>query len=154
MNTFFYPVIPSYFVASENTHKKVPMDIDLNWLWAGLGTAATSFATWIFARRKNNAEAQITEIEAVDSALAIWRQTSEQLKSDISIMRADFKTMQDEIISLKNRNGELENQLSLMRERNSLLHTEIEELRTENTLLKRRISDLSNSSKYNKISRS
>ena len=86
-------------------------------LITGLGAAGGgSFFTWIFARKKTNAEAKGSEIDNVEKVIAIWRETAEKLKAsndelvkevhslrqDVDDLRAELSVMHRENTKFKN----------------------------------------------------
>lgn len=85
----------------------------------------TGVVSWVFARRKNLAEAQQSEAEAamseldvVEKAIKIWREMSEQLKQELEQSRCLI--------------GELKQQVDSMAEENQALRLEVAKLRTTN----------------------
>lgn len=85
----------------------------------------TGVISWVFARRKNIAEAQqseaqaaISELDVVEKAIKIWREMSEQLKQELEQSRCLI--------------GELKAQVDNMAEENQALRLEVAKLRTTN----------------------
>lgn len=85
----------------------------------------TGVISWVFARRKNLAEAQqseaqaaISELDVVEKAIKIWREMSEQLKQELEQSRCLI--------------GELKAQVDTMAEENQALRLEVAKLRTTN----------------------
>ena len=83
----------------------------------GIVGAATGAITWLFTRKKQNAETKVTEatahtteLDAIDKAVGIWRNLAQDLKKEV-----------DELRTL----------ISELREENDKLHQEINELREE-----------------------
>lgn len=64
-------------------------------------------AGWVVARRKNIAEARITELDAVEKAVTVWRELSEQLqkKYDMLLQRQD--DLEKEMALIRKDNREL-----------------------------------------------
>lgn len=83
----------------------------------GIVGAVTGTITWLFTRRKQDAETKITEatahtteLDAIDKAVGIWRNLAQDLKKEVD---------------------ELRNLISELREENDKLHQEINKLREE-----------------------
>ena len=55
---------------------------------------------YFLARRKNNADVQLTEFDSVEKAIKIWRETAESMSAKINLL-------QQEIDELKKQNDEL-----------------------------------------------
>jgi predicted nucleic acid-binding Zn-ribbon protein len=60
-----------------------PTPIDLTWLWATLSAAGSSLVTWLFSRKKQEAETKASELDNVEKAVEIWRKMAEDLKAEI-----------------------------------------------------------------------
>jgi hypothetical protein len=56
------------------------MEPDLTWVYSTLSAAGGATVTWIFSRKKQKAETVQTELDNVQKAVEIWRQTAEDLK--------------------------------------------------------------------------
>ena len=75
---------------------------------AGLITSfGSAFAAWVFARRKNiadgkkaEAEAEISELDSVEKAIKIWRETAENLLTEVNKHLEDKRNLADEIVKL------------------------------------------------------
>lgn len=70
---------------------------------------AVAFTTWIFARRKNKAEADIVEADAkanelenVDAAITIWREIAQNLQVELKNQQQSFDDKLD-AISVQNK---------------------------------------------------
>jgi uncharacterized protein (DUF3084 family) len=70
-------------------------------LIAVISAAASSLVTYFFARRKNNAEAQSSELDNVQKAAAIWRELAEQLNVKIDKLISENAVLKHEIQSQK-----------------------------------------------------
>lgn len=105
--------------------------IDMSWLWATLSAAGSSFVTWIFTRRKQNAEtaqaeaqAENSELANVEKAVAIWR----EMASDL---RGQFQALQTEVLALQKQVTKLEIENERLTAKNQELQSEIDELRKQ-----------------------
>lgn len=93
----------------------------------------SAYAAWVFARRKNSADAQASELDNVDKAATIWRNLSEQLESrlnlEIQSLRKDNSELKDLVNKLSGENEELEKKMKALASENKKL---IEQLRIFN----------------------
>lgn len=96
--------------------------IDLSWLWATLTAAGSSLVTWIFTRRKQNAEVASNELENVEKAVAIWRQIASDLEGKFTALQSEVLELRKQVIKVEVENEKLKSQ-------NSELQAEIDELR-------------------------
>jgi len=64
-------------------------------------STVSSAAAYLFARRKNKADAQLTEFDLVQEAITIWREQAESLKEQIEQLRAENKALRCEIAKLR-----------------------------------------------------
>jgi archaellum component FlaC len=69
--------------------------------------AASAVFGWIVGRRKTTAEATITELEAVQKAVGIWRETAEALTEDVENLRSEIALLRGEIETLRGINAQL-----------------------------------------------
>lgn len=83
------------------------MEMDYSWIWATLASAGASFVTWVFTRRKQTAEAEGSELDNVEKAVAIWRQTAEDLHKDINELRQHITDLRRQIGELQSENDRL-----------------------------------------------
>jgi peptidoglycan hydrolase CwlO-like protein len=97
--------------------------IDFSWLTNTLSAAGAGLATWLFARRKNSAEAQQSELENVEKAVAIWRQIASDLEGK-------FTALQREVIELRKHVVKLEIENERLNIKNIELQSEIQDLKT------------------------
>ena len=79
-------------------------------------TSAT--ITWYAARRKNRAETYISELDAVERAVKVWRelgegmqQKYETLHDEIEILRAEIGVLREDNRQLKKENQRLVQQI-------------------------------------------
>ena len=64
------------------------------------GAISGGFA-YLFARRKNKAEAESNEIDNLSKAVTIWRELSENLEKKIDNLIAENKKLKGEVESLE-----------------------------------------------------
>lgn len=83
------------------------MEMDYSWIWATLASAGSSFVTWVFTRRKQTAEAEGSELDNVEKAVAIWRQTAEDLHKEINELRQQITDLRRQIGELQSENDRL-----------------------------------------------
>ena len=77
-------------------------------VYAILGSSALStLVTWLVARRKSKAEAVISELEAVKEAISIWRNTAEDLATEVKALREENKKLRGEVAQLRCTNGKI-----------------------------------------------
>jgi peptidoglycan hydrolase CwlO-like protein len=79
-------------------------------------TSAT--ITWYAARRKNKAESYVSELDAVERAVKVWRelgegmqQKYEALHDEIEMLRSEVKVLREENRQLKKENQRLLHQI-------------------------------------------
>ncbi len=65
---------------------------------------ATAVAAWLFARRKNNAEASSSELENVEKALAIYRAIIHDLHEKIKQLEEELERVQAMLTEYKQKN--------------------------------------------------
>lgn len=58
--------------------------VDLGWLWSGLAAGLSGLFTWLFSRRRYKAEAAAAELQNVQQAIAIWRETAERFEARVA----------------------------------------------------------------------
>jgi len=94
--------------------------------WGIISAIGTGFAGWLFGRRRNNAEASVTEIQAVQNALKIWRETAEALQKQIADqqieldrIKSEVRQLEEGMFSLRGRNKELESHVSSLSAQNA-----------------------------------
>lgn len=113
-------------------------DIDLSWLWAGLTSLVTGAAGWLFARRKNNAEAALSEVQVAEKLATIWRENTEHLRREMVQDRERFERrindlerevheersklidLQQQLILLQKENNELKAKLRIISQKNGV----------------------------------
>jgi predicted nucleic acid-binding Zn-ribbon protein len=70
-------------------------------LLAVVPTVIGSAVTWFFARKKNDAEAESVELENVQKAIAIWRESATELSKKCAELTEEIGKLREENISLK-----------------------------------------------------
>lgn len=91
------------------------MEADYSWIWATLASAGASFVTWVFARRKQKAEAEGSELDNVEKAVAIWRQTAEDLHKEINELRQQIADLKSQVNNLQTENYKLQREIEKLR---------------------------------------
>jgi peptidoglycan hydrolase CwlO-like protein len=81
----------------------------------------TNFATWFFTRKKVSADTKGSEIDNVNKALVIWRETSEAIEKWKNDLQGQVDTLMGE-------NRHLKGQVTLLIEQNQKLKNQIEGL--------------------------
>src|SRR5688572_29259439 len=78
----------------------------------------TATITWYAARRKNNAESYVSELDAVERAVKVWRELGEgmqkkyeALHEEIQMLRGEVKVLREENLELKKENQHLLQQI-------------------------------------------
>ncbi len=61
----------------------------------------TGIGGWIVARRKNKAETKITELDAVEKAVKVWRDLSEELQKRYDNVQKKLQEMEMEMEGLR-----------------------------------------------------
>jgi len=97
----------------------------LEWLYSTISAAVASGITWLFTRRKTTAEAQHSELDNVEKAVAIWRGISTDLEAQFNALEQRVTTMQLEIIKLQIENEKLEAENKVLREQVAELKSEL-----------------------------
>lgn len=102
-------------------------------LAGGVGVFISSFVTWIFARRKNSAEARqaeaqadITELDRVEQAIAIWRKMAEDLNAKVQNLSDENKKLILELKKVRKTNEMIINALKSITPEN--VHKVVDEL--------------------------
>lgn len=99
-------------------------NFDSSWVGTTITTAAGAFFGWLFGRRKQKAEAESSELDNVEKAVAIWRQIASDLEGKFTALQTQVTELQKHVLKL-----ELENEK--LKDKNNELQAEIDELRTK-----------------------
>jgi predicted RNase H-like nuclease (RuvC/YqgF family) len=75
---------------------------------AVIAGALSSFVTYIIARRKTVAEAQSSEIDNVQKAIAVWRELAQSLEAKVDKLIEENTLLKQEVFSQKNEMARLE----------------------------------------------
>ena len=81
-------------------------------LVTGLASAGGGgFFTWLFARKKNNAEAKGSELENVEQAIKIWRETAMELSKRVDELSKEVEELRNDLITVHRENKALKDYL-------------------------------------------
>ena len=69
------------------------------------------FMGWFFTRKKTNAEAKGSELENVEHAIKIWRETAEKLSKRVDELSAEVDELRKDLISVHRENKQLKDYL-------------------------------------------
>lgn len=69
------------------------------------------FMGWFFTRKKTNAEAKGSELENVEQAIKIWRETAEKLSNQVNDLRNEVDELRNDLISVHRENKSLKDYL-------------------------------------------
>lgn len=93
-----------------------------NLLFPIVTTLVAAFSGWFFGRRKQKAEAVSTELDAVEKAVAIWRQIAEDLKRrqdeqslKIEAQTSEISLLREEVSTLRRDNARLLSELKAIK---------------------------------------
>lgn len=56
----------------------------------------TLAAGWLIGRKKNNADAQLSEVDSVQKATTIWRELAQDLKKEVQELRLIVEELKEE----------------------------------------------------------
>lgn len=109
-----------------------PSTHDLSWLWALVAATVTQLINWALNRRKESkeiakagAEAQASELDNIDKAVAIWRKLAEEMNQQVVELKAQVKTLGEEIGKLQVENITLKRQIDDLKNENEILRNKI-----------------------------
>lgn len=71
----------------------------------------SSLFTWIFARKKTNAEAKGSELENVEQAIKIWRETAEKLSLRVDELSKEIDELRADLVTVHRENKQLKDYL-------------------------------------------
>lgn len=84
----------------------------INELIVGIfSTGGGAFFGWFFTRKKTNAEAKGAELENVEQAIKIWRETAEKLSKRVDELSAEVDELRNDLISVHRENKQLKDYL-------------------------------------------
>lgn len=75
------------------------------------GAGGGGFFGWFFTRKKTNAEAKGSELENVEQAIKIWRETAEKLSKRVDELSAEVDELRKDLISVHRENKQLKDYL-------------------------------------------
>jgi len=113
----------------------------------------TGVISWIFARRKNLAEAQqseaqaaMSELDVVEKAIKIWREMSEQLTQELERSRCLIEGLKKQVDTLAEENQALRLEVAKLRTTNAKIVRALEKITPENFIhvvneLKQKLND-------------
>lgn len=78
-------------------------------------TMAGAFSGWFFGRRKQQAEAQASELETVEKAVAIWREIAQDLKKELALQSDEIGKLREEVSTLRRDNARLLTELKIIK---------------------------------------
>ena len=67
----------------------------------------TATITWYAARRKNKAETYVSELDAVERAVKVWRELGEGMQQKYEALHEEIEMLRDEVKVLREENREL-----------------------------------------------
>jgi hypothetical protein len=115
------------------------MDAIVIALTGGVGAFISALVTWIFARRKNNAEADKSELDVVDKAIEIWRTLAQDLNKELVTLRqsnADLakqvNCLTAKVEELTDENAKLSGEITRLRQVNNRIVKALKEITSEN----------------------
>lgn len=71
----------------------------------------TGFIGWLVGYRKTNAEASVSELDAVEKAVGIWRELANSFRVDLEQMRKQYDVLETTVKNLKDENEVLKRQV-------------------------------------------
>lgn len=74
--------------------------------------AVAAFLGWLAGYRKSQAEASVSELDAVEKAVGIWRELATSLRGDLEQLKAQCDYLDKTVVSLKKENQVLRQQVS------------------------------------------
>lgn len=75
------------------------------------GAGGGGFFGWFFTRKKSNAEAKGSELENVEHAIKIWRETAEKLSARVDELSKEIDEMRLDLITVHRENKALKDYL-------------------------------------------
>lgn len=95
------------------------------WLENIISALSAGGATYIFTRRKQTAEAQSNELENVQKAIAIWRQSAQDLKAEFDSLQKEYDQLQEIVRKLHEERDELKKQIGALKVENEQLRKQL-----------------------------
>lgn len=75
------------------------------------GAGGGGFFGWFFTRKKSNADAKGSELENVEHAIKIWRETAEKLSARVDELSKEVEELRNDLISVHRENKVLKDYL-------------------------------------------
>ena len=75
------------------------------------GAGGGGFFGWFFTRKKTNADAKGSELENVEHAIKIWRETAEKLSARVDELSKEIDEMRLDLITVHRENKALKDYL-------------------------------------------
>ena len=75
--------------------------------------ASTATITWIFSRKKQNAEIKKSELDNVEQAIVIWRGLAEDLGKKVDDLTIKCEALSTEIEALRTENRSLKSNMRM-----------------------------------------
>ena len=82
-------------------------NFDTSWVGTTISTGAGAFFGWLFGKRKIKAEAQGSELENIEKAVAIWRQIASDLEGKFTALQTEVNQLRKEVFKLEFENERL-----------------------------------------------
>lgn len=88
------------YIARQKAYKmaEIPDLGSEHGLLAGISSAITAIVTWVFTRRKNAADVTKSEIENLELAVKLWRETAENQQK---LQQAHIKQLEHQINNMR-----------------------------------------------------
>ena len=103
--------------------------MDSNLIIMILGPLVSAFATYVFARRKNVADAETSELDNVNKVATIWRTLATDLElrfsREIGELRKDNEQLKSQVEKMSDENVELRKKMRLLDAENKKLIEQI-----------------------------
>lgn len=75
------------------------------------GAGGGGFFGWFFTRKKSNAEAKGSELENVEHAIKIWRETAEKLSARVDELSLEIDELRKDLVTVHRENKQLKDYL-------------------------------------------
>jgi len=88
---------------------------------SALTGVTTATVTWYAARSKNKAETYVSELDAVERAVKVWRELGEEMQlkyealhDEIELLRVEVRVLREDNRQLKQENQQLVQQINTL----------------------------------------
>lgn len=75
------------------------------------GAGGGGFFGWFFTRKKSNADAKGSELENVEHAIKIWRETAEKLSARVDELSLEIDELRKDLVTVHRENKQLKDYL-------------------------------------------